>query len=100
MQMTTGDEKQDICVQQMRTVQKIRQQKVKEEHHDRIDRSSTTRRRTSDYKEENKLKKKKKVIGSKKRKKSCHRSEKWQIVPYFKENHRKTIKNNYKKILF
>lgn len=51
--MTTGDEKQDIWVQQMRTVQKIRQWKVKEEHRDKTYRS--TRRGTSDHKEENKF---------------------------------------------
>lgn len=76
MQMTTGDEKQDIWVQQMRTVQKIRQQKVKEEHHDRIDRSTTTRRRTYDYKEENKFKKKKK---------SDRKQEKEEKLPQVRE---------------
>jgi len=45
MRMTTGDEKQDIWVQQMRTVQKPRQRKVKEGHHDLSERKSISVRR-------------------------------------------------------
>lgn len=94
--MTTGDEKQDVWVQQIRTVQKPRQRKVKEGHHDLSERKSIIVRRVNTLltkRKENRLFwfffKKKGRGWQEKGRRVPQAREITQIFPYFRENHRK-----------
>lgn len=93
MQMTREDEKQDIWVQQMRTVQKLRQQKVKEGHQDLCERKSisvTTGNTLLTVRKENRFFFRKRVRLC--QEKDINVPQVMEITdkfPYFKENYRK-----------